>query len=48
MIITAIQDEQQHVQIEDRPKLNGVQFLLQVFILNDRVMSGIVVVFSNG
>ena len=37
--MAAIQDGQQHVEIEDRPKLSGVQFLLQAFMLTLWVMA---------
>ena len=36
LVMAAIKDGRQHIQVEDLPKLSGVQFLLQVPILNNR------------
>ena len=36
LVMAAIKDGWQHIQVEDLPKLSGVQFLLQVPILNNR------------
>ena len=40
----SIQDSQQHVQVEDLPKLSGIQCLLKVSVLNGRVVAEIVVI----
>ena len=46
--MTTIQDGWQHVQVEDSPKLSGVQFSFLVSIFNGRVMAAIFVTSGNG
>ena len=46
--MASIQDGQEHVQIEDWPKLSGVWFLVEVFGLNGLGMAAIFVIFVNG
>ena len=46
--MAAIQDGQHYVNIEDWPKLGGVQFLLQVSMLTLWVIIAIFVIYTNG
>ena len=48
LVMTTIQDGWQHVQVEDSPKLSGVQFSFWVSIFNGRVMAAIFVTSGNG
>ena len=48
LVMDAIQDSWQHVQVQDWPKLNGVWFWMNFSVLHREVLIAIFVIFDNG